>query len=86
MQEMQVRSLSQEDALEKERATHSIILAWKSLWLEEPGGLQSVLQHVFSCVYFVFIILDLVCKMSYALLYFYPIVCSLIKYPKCFVE
>ena len=36
--------------------------------------------------YFVFIILDLVCKMSYALLYFYPIVCSLIKYLKYFVK
>ena len=55
VRETGVWSLGQEDALEKERATHPIILAWKSLWLEEPGGLQSVLQHVFSCVYFVFI-------------------------------
>ena len=42
MQEMQVRSLSQEDALEKERATHSSILAWEIPWTEEPGGLQSM--------------------------------------------
>ena len=42
MQEMQVPSLGQEDALEKEMATHSSILAWEIPWTEEPGGLQSV--------------------------------------------
>ena len=42
MQETGVRSLSQEDAVEKEMATHSIILGWKIPWVEEPGGLQSV--------------------------------------------
>ena len=31
-----------EDALEKEMATHSSILAWESPWTEEPGGLQSI--------------------------------------------
>ena len=36
-----VQSLSQEDALEKETATHSSTLAWKIPWTEEPGGLQS---------------------------------------------
>ena len=36
-----VRSLSQEDPLEKEMATHSNILAWKIPWAEEPGRLQS---------------------------------------------
>ncbi len=41
VQEMQVRSLGQEDPLEKEMATHSSILAWKIPWTEEPGGLQS---------------------------------------------
>ena len=40
-QEMWVRSLSQDDALEKEMATHSSILAWKIPWTKEPGGLQS---------------------------------------------
>ena len=40
-QETWVRSLSQEDPLEKETATHSGILAWKVPWTEEPGGLQS---------------------------------------------
>ena len=37
----QVQSLGWEDPLEKEMATHSCILAWKILWMEEPGGLQS---------------------------------------------
>ena len=41
-QETQVRSLGQEDALEKEMATHSSILIWKIPWTEEPGGLQSM--------------------------------------------
>ena len=41
MQEAQVQSLSQEDPLEKEMATHSSILAWRIPWAEEPGGLQS---------------------------------------------
>ena len=35
-----VWSQCQEDALEKEMATHSSILAWKIPWTEEPGGLQ----------------------------------------------
>ena len=39
MLETQVRSLGQEDPLEKEMATHSNILAWKIPWTEEPGGL-----------------------------------------------
>ena len=37
-----VRSLSQEDSLEKEMATHSSILAWRIPWTEESGGLQSM--------------------------------------------
>ena len=46
-QEMQVQLLGQEDLLKGEMATHSRILAWKILWIEEPGGLQSiVLQRV----------------------------------------
>ena len=47
VQETQVRSLGQEDPLEKEMATHSSILAWRIPWTEEPGGLQSMrLQRV----------------------------------------
>ena len=42
MQEMQVLSLSWEDPLEKEMATHSSILAWRIPRTEEPGGLQSM--------------------------------------------
>ena len=41
-QEIWVRSLGQEDPLEKEMATHSSILAWKIPWTEEPGGLESI--------------------------------------------
>ena len=41
MWETQVRSLGQEDPLEKEMATHSSTLAWKIPWTEEPGRLQS---------------------------------------------
>ena len=40
VQEMQVRSLDQEDPLEKEMATHSSILAWEIPWTKELGGLQ----------------------------------------------
>ena len=47
MQETQVRSLSGEDTLEKEMATHSSILAWKIPWTEEAGRVQSMgLQRV----------------------------------------
>jgi len=42
IQETQVRSLDQEDPLEKEMAAHCSILAWEILWTEEPGGLQSM--------------------------------------------
>ena len=41
-QEMWVRSLGQEDPLEKEMATHSSILTWKGPWTEKPGELQSM--------------------------------------------
>ena len=41
MQETQVRSLGWEDPLQKDMETHSSILACKSPWTEEPGGLQS---------------------------------------------
>ena len=37
-----VQSLGWEDPLEKEKATHSSILAWKIPWTEEPGVLQSM--------------------------------------------
>ena len=40
--ETQFQSLGQEDPLEKEMASHSIILAWEIPWTEEPGGLYSV--------------------------------------------
>ena len=40
MLETRVRSLGQEDPLEKEMATHSSIVAWKNLWTVEPDGLH----------------------------------------------
>ena len=47
LQETWVRSLGQEDPLDKEMATHSGILAWRIPWTEEPGWLQSMgLQRV----------------------------------------
>ena len=42
MQGTQVRSLGQENPLEKEMATHPSIFAWEIPWIEEPGRLQSM--------------------------------------------
>ena len=42
VQETRVQSLGWEDPLEKGIATHSNILAWKSLWTEKPGKLYSL--------------------------------------------
>ena len=42
MQVTQVQSLDQEDALEKEMATHSSTLPWETPWTEKPGRLQSI--------------------------------------------
>ena len=42
MQKTQVQSLGWEDPLEKEMATHSSTLAWRILWTEEPGRLESM--------------------------------------------
>ena len=45
--ETSVRSLGWEDPLEKGMAIHSNILAWRILWTEKPGELQSMgLQRV----------------------------------------
>ena len=42
MRETRVRSPGWEDPLEKGKATHSSILAWRIPWTEEPGRLQSM--------------------------------------------
>ena len=42
MQETWVQSLGKEFPLVKGTTTHSSILAWRILWAEEPGGLQSM--------------------------------------------
>ena len=53
MQETQVLPLDCEDALEKEMAAHSRILAWKMPWTGEPGELQSMgfqrVRHDWAC-------------------------------------
>ena len=47
VQETRVPSLGCEDPLGKGMTTHSSILAWRILWTEEPGGLQSMgLQRI----------------------------------------
>ena len=45
MQETWVRSLGREDALEEEGAARCRVLAWESLWAEEPGRAQSAGLH-----------------------------------------
>ena len=42
MQEIQVQTLGQEDPPEKEKETHSSVLAWEISSTGEPGGLQSM--------------------------------------------
>ena len=42
VQETRVRSLGREDPREKEMATHSSTLAWRTPWTEEPGRTQSM--------------------------------------------
>ena len=42
LQETLVQSLGREDPLEKRKATHSSILAWRMPWIEEPDVLQSM--------------------------------------------
>ena len=48
-EETWVGPLGREDSLEKERATHSSILAWRIPWTEEPGGLQSTALQRVGC-------------------------------------
>ena len=45
---MQVWSLGHEDPQEKETVIHSIVLAWRIPWTEEPGGLQSLKEFRFK--------------------------------------
>ena len=47
LRETQVRSLGQEDPLEKKMATPSSVFTWRNPWTEEPGVLKSMrLQRV----------------------------------------
>ena len=45
VEETRVQSLGWEDPLEKGMATHASIVAWRTPWTEEPGGLQSMGLH-----------------------------------------
>ena len=52
MGETRVQSVDQEDPLKKGMATHASILAWRTPWTEEPGGLSDFcLVFLFNCVY-----------------------------------
>ena len=50
MRETLVRSLGQEDPLEKEMATHSSTLAWKIPWTEPPGKIISLSLRAGKCI------------------------------------
>ena len=54
MQETQVLSLGQEEALEKEMTTHFSILAWKIPWMENPGRLHRVTKSQTRLSNFIF--------------------------------
>ena len=82
-----VWSLGQEDALEKGMATHSSILAWRILWTEEPGGLQSmrtqrVVQdwatNTFTSLFMVHIIYVTPCVIHYV-----SVLCYVCAYRVC---
>ena len=45
MQEPWVQSLAWEGTLEEGMVTHCSVLAWRTPWTEEPGGLQSTLSQ-----------------------------------------
>ena len=77
MWETWVRSLGREDPLEKEMATHSSTLAWKTLWMEEPGGIQSMgSQRVGHTERLYFLSLSSEAAGKYEVLKFYNTVCS----------
>ena len=65
-QEMWLQSLGQEGPLEKERATHSSVLAWEIPWTEEPSrlqsmGLQKSQQDLATKTMYYHVFLDLIC-------------------------
>ena len=52
--------VNQEDYLEEAMATHGNILAWRILWMEEPGRLSSleILRTSFPCKWFHLVIVN----------------------------
>ena len=84
MQETRVRSLGQEDPLEKEMATHSRTIAWKIPWMEEPGRLQSMgsqrVGHDWVTSLYHFIWYSICSKPSLKFIFlFLSIVCSFLQ-------
>ena len=77
MRETQVRSLSQEDPLEKEMATRSSIVAWRIPWREEPGKLQSLgsqrVRNNWATNTFTFIACHLIWVVNYGALSLYKL-------------
>ena len=51
-----------EDPLEKGKATHSGILAWRIPWTEEPGGLRWQSQSIFTANTFTFAMVEVTTK------------------------
>ena len=79
MRKTQVWSLSWEDPLEEDMATHFSILAWRIPWTEEPGGLQSMglqrVQHDWATT-----------KITQLLFFFYLIlkqISNILSFPAC---
>ena len=77
MWETQVRSLNQEDPLEKEMATRSSIVAWRIPWTEEPGKLQSLgsqrVRNNWATNTFTFIACHLIWVVNYGALSLYKL-------------
>ena len=87
MQKMQVRSLGQEDPLEKEMATHSSFLAWETPWKEEPGGLTGEFFQIFKKE--ILILYNLLQRMEAEWIFpnsFYEISTTLIRKKKKFLR
>ena len=59
MKETMFQFLGQEDALKKVKATHSVILAWRNPWTEDPGRLQSMgYTHINIFLFRLFFLID----------------------------
>ena len=85
MWETWVRSLGQEDPLEKEMATHSSILAWRIPWTEELGGLQSMGRKESDTTERLHFHFHLLCVRHHSISDIYLIFLTHCYYPHCIV-